>query len=404
MGAHRSMLAAGTALGIVLGGALIALAAVPLPSAAPSLRLTLSLSRPGGPPFHERFPTQGESAVAVPSLGYEAATRDQAPQPIASLTKLMTAYVTLQHLPLRAGESGPTIQVGAADVRVYRDDVRTGQSNVKVAAGEVLSERQLLEGLLVPSANNFAVLLAEMVTGSDSEMTLDMNADAAALGMRATTYADVSGYDPATQSSAVDQLRIARVLMRNATFASIVRMPMVWLPVAGEVMSYTPETGQPHVVGVKSGFTSQAGGCDVIAYDARVAGHEVQVLAVVLGQYSLRPGRTDLMAAGLGALALATRTVGHLDAWTVAVAHDVVGAIGWGADTVPVLATATIAVPTFPGIDPRVRLVELPWSTSRVPAGRTLATLSIRSGAFREVSRLEAGSTLTRASLWQRLR
>ena len=404
MGSHRTMLVAGTAMGLVLGGALIAVAAVPLASGAPTLRLTLTLSRLSGPPPHELFPSQGESAVAIPSLGYEAATSDQRSQPIASLTKLMTAYVTLQHLPLRMGASGPSIQVGTADVRVYRDDVRTGQSNAKVAYGEVLSERQLLEGLLVPSANNFAVLLAEMVTGSQSEMTLDMNAAAATLGMHATTYADVSGYNPATQSSAVDQLRIARVLMRNPTFASIVRMPTVWLPVAGYVESYTPETGQPHVVGVKSGYTSQAGGCDVIAYNARVGDHEVQVLAVVLGQHSLTPGRTDLMAAGRGALALATSTVGNLHAWVVAVAHHVVGAIGWGSDTIPVLVTATINVPTFPSIEAHVRVDEQPWPTSRVPTGRTLVTLSITSGSFREVTRLVAGATLTRASLWQRLR
>lgn len=397
------MMLAGTAMGLVLGGALITAAAVPLPSDAPALRLRLTLASAAGPSPHEPFPSQGESAVAIPSLGYEAATTNQVPQPIASLTKLMTAYVTLQRLPLHTGRSGPSIQVGAADVLVYRDDVRTGQSNAKVADGEVLTERQLLEGLLVPSANNFAVLLAEMVAGSQSQMMLDMNAAAATLGLRSTTYADVSGFDPATQSSAVDQLRLAELLMRDPTFASIVRMAQVWLPVAGYVVSYTPEIGQPHVVGVKSGYTSQAGGCDVMAYDAHVGDHEVQVLAVVLGQLSLTPGRTDLMAAGHDAYVLATGTVGHLHTWRVAIAHHVVGAIGWGADTVPVLATATIIVPVFTSIDEHARVDEQPWPTSRVPAGRALATVFVTSGAFREVTKLVAGATLTRASLWQRL-
>src|ERR1019366_650644 len=125
-----------------------------------------------GPAVDLPFPSQGESAVAIPTFGFEASTPDQHPQPIASLTKLMTA------------------------------DVHTGQSNVKVAYGEVMTERQLLEGLLVHSANNFAVLLAELVAGSESAMVSDMNATAVTLGLRSTTYADVSGFDPATTSDA----------------------------------------------------------------------------------------------------------------------------------------------------------------------------------------------------------
>jgi D-alanyl-D-alanine carboxypeptidase (penicillin-binding protein 5/6) len=394
---------AGAAMGLVLGGALIAAAAVPLPSDAPTLRLWLTASNVSGPSPHEPFPSQGESAVAIPSLGYEAATTDQEPRPIASLTKLMTAYVTLNRLPLRTEASGPSIQVESSDVLVYRDDLRTGQSNVKVAAGEVLTERQLLEGLLVPSANNFAVLLAEMVAGSESQMMLDMNAAAATLGLHSTTYADVSGFDPATQSSAVDQLRLAELLMRDPTFASIVRMERVWLPVAGYVVSFTPDVGQPHVVGVKAGFTSAAGGCDVMAYEARVGDHDVRVLAVVLGQISLTPGRTDLMAAGHDALVLATGTFGHLRAWKVSTAHHVVGAIGWGTDAVPILATTTVIVPVLTSIDARVRVDEQPWPASDVPAGRTIATLFITSGGYREVTKLVAGATLTRASIWQRL-
>jgi D-alanyl-D-alanine carboxypeptidase (penicillin-binding protein 5/6) len=400
---YRAMLLASAAIGLVLGGALIAAAAVPLPSDAPSLLLQLTLSRTAGPSPRVPFPSQGESAVAIPSLGYRAATVDQQPRPIASLTKLMTAYVTLQRLPLRTGASGPSIQVGSADVRIYRDDVRTGQTNVKVADGEVLTERQLLEGLLVPSANNFAVLLAEMVAGSESEMTADMNAAASTLGLHSTTYADVSGFDPATQSSAIDQLRLAELLMRDQTFASIVRLPEVWLPVAGDVVSFTPDIGQPHVVGVKSGYTSQAGGCDVMAYDARVGRHEVQVLVVVLGQFSLTPDRTNVMAAGRDAYVLAAATAGHLRPWKITLARHVVGAIGWGSNAVPVLATATIIVPVFSGIGSRVRVDELPWATSHVPAGRVLATVFVTSGAYREIANLVAGGALKRASLWQRL-
>lgn len=395
---------AGGLVGLVLGGALIAAAAVPLPSGAPSLHLRLVLSTRVGSGPTVPFPSQGESAVAVPTLGFSDETPDQRAQPIASLTKLMTAYVTLHELPLVPTASGPSIVVNADDVTVYRNDVRTNQSNVKIAVGEVLDERQLLEGLLIPSANDFAVLLAEMVTGSESQMVADMNADAVKLGLHATTYADVSGYDPATQSDAIDQLHLAEILMRDRTFARIVRLAQVWLPVAGIVVSYTPEIGKPGVVGVKSGYTSEAGACDVMAFDKVIGTHEVQVLAVVLGQYSLVTGRTNLMAAGRAALVLTTGTIEHLHAWNLVTARGVVGTIGWGSQTVPVVALATLNVPVFSSIGASARLVEARWPSSHVPRGHTLATVYVTSGAYRMVTRLVSAATLARATLWQRLR
>ncbi len=378
-------------------------AAVPLPSGAPSLHLRVARSSTTDPSSHEPFPTQGESAIAIPSFGYEAATADQHAVPIASVAKLMTAYVTLQRLPLAPDASGPTIVVGAADVLVYRADVRTGQSNAKVVLGEVLTERQLLEGLLVPSASNFAVLLAEMVAGSEYQMTLDMNSQAVALGLHDTTYADVSGFDPATQSSAVDELRLAELLMRNPTFASIVRLPGVTLPVAGYVPSFTPYAGQGHVIGVKAGYTSMAGGCDVMAYDAPVGSREIEVFVVVLGQYSLTQGRSDLMAAARAAYVLASATAKRLRPWRVLTVHDVVGTIGWATDTVGVIPTTTVVVPTFTGVGARVRVVEVPWPRSGVSSGRVLATVFVSSGSFRERAQLVAAATLARASIWQRL-
>jgi D-alanyl-D-alanine carboxypeptidase (penicillin-binding protein 5/6) len=401
----------GAAIGLAMGCALIAAAAVPLPSGAPSLHLRLELSSAAGPSPDVPFPSEGESAVAIPTLGFETATPNQHAQPIASLTKLMTAYVTLHQLPLDTSSSGPSIQVSSSDVTVYREEVHTNQSSVKVVYGEVLTERQLLDGLLVHSASNYAVLLAELVSGSESAMVSDMNATAATLGLHSTTYADVSGFDPASQSSAVDQLHLAELLMRDATFARIVRLPEVWLPVAGIVTTYTPGLGSmpglpatPGVVGTKSGTTHEAGGCDVMAYDASVGRHDVQVLSVVLGQFPKVLGRSNVVAAGLAALVLAKGAIEHAHAWRVTTGRHDVGTLGWGSQRVPVLAVSTIIVPVFSSIGATTKILYEPWPASRVRAGRTLATVFVTSGAYREVTTLVAGATLARASLWQRLR
>ncbi len=269
-----SVLATGLALGVVLGVGLVAAAAIPLAKGAPSLELSISPTAPKDPGLHLPFPSDGESAVGLALFRRSFVSGPSTPIPIASLTKLMTAYVTLTELPLAPGAQGPSIEVTGADVAEYRHDLRTGQSCVQVAADETLTERELLEGLIVHSANNFATLLARMVEGDDEAMVDAMNATAAHLGLTATSYADVSGFDPASVSNAADQLKLAQLLLEDPTFASISRLTSVVLPVAGVVTTYTPYLGKPHVVGVKSGVTDVAGGCDVMAYDAYLDGHD----------------------------------------------------------------------------------------------------------------------------------
>jgi hypothetical protein len=71
---------------------------------------------------------------------------------------------------------------------------------------------------------------------------------------------------------------------------------------------------------------------------------------------------------------------------------------------VPVLATSTIIVPAFSSVEARTVIIDEPWPTSAVGKGRILATVFVTSGAYREVTTLVAAVSLTRASLWQRLR
>ena len=86
--------------------------------------------------------------------------------PIASLTKMMTAYVVLKKLPLAQGETGPCITVTSDDVANYEQMKSATSRAVLVVAGEQLCEIDLLNGLLVHSASNYAVLLANMVAAS----------------------------------------------------------------------------------------------------------------------------------------------------------------------------------------------------------------------------------------------
>jgi len=245
---------------------------------------------------HLEWPGEGEAAVAVNGVGNLGAVGGSDPVPIASLAKVMTAYLVLQDDPLGPGEEGFTITVGHADVEDLERRRELGQSVVPVEAGEVLSERQALEALLLPSANNVAALLAVHAAGSVEAFVEEMNDAAAELAMRRTTYTDPSGFEDTTVSTAADQLKIGRAAMADPTFAEIVAMPAAVIPVAGEVPNLNALVGHEGFIGIKTGSDNAAGGCLLFARRVRAQGHTRTIFGAVLGQ---REG--DLIPAALTA-------------------------------------------------------------------------------------------------------
>jgi D-alanyl-D-alanine carboxypeptidase (penicillin-binding protein 5/6) len=215
--------------------------------------------------------------------------------PIASVAKVMTAYLVLKDDPLAPGEEGFSMEVTEADVEDFHRRVDSDQSVIPVEAGEGLSERQALEALMLPSANNVAVMLAVHEAGSIEAFAARMNEAAAELGMGRTNYTDPSGLDDATVSTAVDQLKLARAAMADPTFAEIVAMQSTVLPVAGEVTNFNGLVGHGGFVGIKTGSDEAAGGCLLFDKEIEVDGRTRTILGAVLGQ---RDG--DLIQAALG--------------------------------------------------------------------------------------------------------
>ena len=178
---------------------------------------------------------------------------------------------------------------------------------MSIAAGEQLTERQALQALLLPSANNIAAVLARWDAGSVDRFVARMNATARSLGMTHTRYTDPSGYDDATVSTAADQVRIVDRAMRLPVFTSIVATPSATLPVAGTVHNTNTLLGHNGFVGVKTGSTAAAGGCFAFRAIRWIDGKRTTITGVVLGQ----PGH-DQIAAGLAAaVAMVDRVAGH---------------------------------------------------------------------------------------------
>jgi D-alanyl-D-alanine carboxypeptidase (penicillin-binding protein 5/6) len=227
------------------------------------------------------WPQQGQAALVFGN-GRPAASPDQQPVPIASLAKVMTAYLTLKRYPLSGAQDGFTITITETQVQDEAQDTADNQSGVAVATGEQLTERQLLEALLIPSGNNIARILAAQVAGSETNFVAEMNAEARALGVDHTTYTDPSGWDPGTVSTAADQLRVFEQAMRFPAFRQIVSMVSVTLPVAGTVTNFNPLIADGY--GGKTGSDSAAGGCLAFFTNVTVGGRPVTAVGVVMGQ------------------------------------------------------------------------------------------------------------------------
>ncbi len=196
----------------------------------------------------------------------------------------MTAYLTLRRYPLAPGANGFVIRITHKDVEEEEQRVALDQSTVEVRSGERINEREALEALLLPSANNVAALLATHDAGGLRAFVARMNATATRLGMTSTVYTDPSGFNAGTVSTAADQLKLARVAMREPAFAAIVGESSAMLPVAGRVINYNALVGTEGYVGVKTGSDGAAGGCLVFARQISVGGQRRKVIGVVLGQ------------------------------------------------------------------------------------------------------------------------
>ena len=386
----------GVSLGALLALLVIVGLQIPLMGRGPSVVVTAPSVPPTSAPALA-WPTVGSAAIDVPSLGvlegYHSAVA-----PIASLTKLMTAYVALKKWPLRLGQSGPCTVVNTQDVATFTAMVAIDESSVVVVPGERLCEFDLLDGLLVHSAGNYAVILADMIAGSSGAYVALMNRTAAALGLTGTSYHDVTGYSSASVSTALDQARLAVLLMKSPLIRFIVNQTSVTLPVAGVVGSFTPDVGSDNVVGVKSGRTFQAGGCDVMAVLFHEGATTKTVYSVVLGQR----GGNLLAPAGAAALALANSAISGVRHVTFA-AHTTVADIVWGGRRVNVGPTASEGVWWWPTGGRVTLVVHLRHLTSSIRRGEAIGQLIV-SGATRRGIALRAFANLAPPTLLERLR
>lgn len=352
----------------------------PVPAVTASAANMASTALPGAT-ASLAWPSQGESAIGVEGVGLLDTQGAQTPTPLASVTKLMTAYVVLHDHPLAATSGGPNIAISAVDAATYQQDQRAGDSVVAVQPGEQLSERQALEALLIPSGDNVATVLADWDAGSETAFVAKMNADAKQLGLTGTRYADASGVAPGSESTAESQVRLAMLDMSNPAFRAIVDMAQVTLPVAGVQYNVDALLGKHGIVGVKTGFTTTAGGCFVFAANTTIGGKAQTVVGAVFHQLATTAQPSALTEAFDATNSLLASADLALVQSTVVHAGEVLGHLDarW-AGSVDLEATRTVTLTGLPGQHVTIRVVLPNKVDAPVSSGQHLGSAVVGAG------------------------
>ncbi|MEV7176851.1 hypothetical protein [Kitasatospora sp. NPDC093679] len=326
------------------------------------------------------WPAKGQSAAAVIGVGTVGTSGEQTPVSIASVTKVMNAYLILKAHPLKKGESGPKIKVDKAAATESTDK---DQSRAQLTEGQELSQYQALELLMLPSANNVARLLARWDAGSEEAFVAKMNAEAAKLGMGSTTYADPAGYNDDTKSTATDQLKLAEKAMQDDVFRQIVAEPEmrynnVRIPNTNDLVF----TERGSVIGVKTGSSTAAQSALMWAAVKEIGGTKRTIIGVTLRQPAVA-GVDLAKVAQAPSLKIIKSVQNGLRGETLAKQGQVVGRVEDGlGGSVPIVAAKELTVAGWSGITATLTLDATKLGHT-VKAGTQVGTLSAGEGEGR---------------------
>ncbi len=271
------------------GGATVAATRydIALPPPAESVTLPAAQTVPGTAPAIP-LPAQGAFALKDSVAGPLAGLGADVVRPMASITKTMTALAVLDARPLAVGADGPSLTVTAADVTLLHQVIAADGTHVVVHVGERLTERELLEGMMLPSANNFAIMLGRWVDGDDATFVERLNTRALGLGMTHTHFDDADGLSAATVSTANDLLLLGSAAIAQPALSAIMLLPRATLADGTVMVNIDALVGTvPGWLGIKTGHTDEAGYCLLFAArrDLGDGTPPLTIVGVVLAQH-----------------------------------------------------------------------------------------------------------------------
>jgi D-alanyl-D-alanine carboxypeptidase (penicillin-binding protein 5/6) len=212
-------------------------------------------------------------------------------RPIASITKIMTALVVIH-----AGHLSRRIRITQADVDYV---VVNGASNAGLRAGDVLTARQLLYAMLLPSGADAALALADSYGPGWPAFVRKMNATARRLHLQRTHFTNFDGLQDSDVSTPRNLLMLGEAVMRQQVFRDVVKRKWYYLRATADHRSYFWRNSNlllrdyPSVIGIKTGWTPGAGEC--LLFEATHGKREL--IGVVLDSAPTNSGATFAAAA-----------------------------------------------------------------------------------------------------------
>ncbi|MFB7579705.1 D-alanyl-D-alanine carboxypeptidase family protein [Streptomyces hydrogenans] len=352
----------------------------PLPAPVLTLSTSPTYTFEGGA-LQMPWPGEGQGAVEVEGVGSMGTYGPQKPAPIASVTKTMTAYVILRDHPIKGKKQGPEITV---DKKAADQAKAVHESTAPVKEGQTYTEKELLQLLMIPSANNVARLLARWDAGSEQAFVDKMNAAAKDLGMTQSRYTDPSGLLDSTVSTPQDQLKLAKAVMQYDVFREIVDMPNATIEGVGYIENNNSRLLlKSGVSGIKTGSSTPAGGNLLWSANTIVDDKPRRVLGIVMGAQNAETLNKKLELSLDYSYELIKKAQDGVTSAAVVKKGQVVGYVddGLGGRT-PVVATKEIKAIGWPGLKVKLALTD---GGKAVPhtgkAGDVVGTVSIGEGA-----------------------
>lgn len=212
------------------------------------------------------------------------------PRSTASLAKLITVQVVLDKHPLKAGEDGPIITIGENDVNLYYNTINNGGSSLPVTLGDQFTERQMIEGILLASANNLADSLAIWTYGSLENYQQAATEWLAKNNLTTTQIgSDASGYSPDTKSTAVDLCQIMLLATKQPALVEIMSQAEATMPDGSIIHNTNQLLGADGIFAGKTGFTEEAGHGVALASQQTIDGVTLTTAATSLGNDDYEP-------------------------------------------------------------------------------------------------------------------
>ena len=281
--ARRRAIAAATMLSLLLAALGYSIVAGLAPVAPISAQI-VAIEPVTTPVGTATLPGEGGAAIAAAEGDQVFAARElDRPRVLASITKVITALVVLDTYPIEEGASGASITLTAADSALPARYRAMNGTIAPAPAGTVVTQRQVIDLMMVASANNYAETLAVWAFGSMGGYLDAARAWLSDHELDAITVGDATGFSLENTGTPRELIELARIALDNEVIASAAALPSVTVPGVGTFETTNLALGIAGVTGLKTGTLDGVGANLLFSSTVAVADKTTTLVGVVLG-------------------------------------------------------------------------------------------------------------------------